>query len=225
MRRDPSTKVKIILRQEINYGCPIPGCGNPFLTWHHFDPPWSVKEHHDPKGMIALCTQHHPMADEGTFSNDQLRQFKTNPNPIEYIRGKFEWMSENCIIRLGGCYARDWCRITIVDTPILEVSKDQNNQTTISFLLKTEQDELAAIMTENFLNCPTQIIHDLSISASGNRIKIWFEERQIGFAFHYSRESPREIEQLIDEDTPEMPEFVRSPSPIDDIEVFYRELS
>ena len=57
MNRTPPKKVIQTLRQEVGFGCPVPNCGNPYLEWHHFDPPWSIENHHRPEGMIALCTQ------------------------------------------------------------------------------------------------------------------------------------------------------------------------
>jgi hypothetical protein len=53
--------VKEKLRTEVGYGCPI--CRSPFLTWHHFDPPYRVRPHNDPEGMIALCREHSDEAD------------------------------------------------------------------------------------------------------------------------------------------------------------------
>ena len=41
------------LRREVGFGCPV--CRSPFLTWHHFDPPYHVEEHWRHEGMIALC--------------------------------------------------------------------------------------------------------------------------------------------------------------------------
>ena len=225
MDRNPPPNVKRILRKEVNYGCPVPNCGSPFLSWHHFDPPWSVKEHHNPEGMIALCTQCHPMADSGAFSPAQLRCFKQNPNPIEFVKAKFPWMPENCIIRLGGCYAQDWCRISISGEPILEIRKDKVGLTTINFVLKNESNEILATMHENVFHALNDSIHDLAISASANRIKIWSEERCIGLEFHYSRMSATEIEKYIQKDTPVMPDFVGQPVPIENLKEFYIELS
>ena len=54
----------------------MPDCGSPYLTWHHFNPPWSERHHHDPDGMIALCLQHHEQADAGTFTVEQLRDLR-----------------------------------------------------------------------------------------------------------------------------------------------------
>ena len=72
MNRTPPKKVIQTLRQEVGFGCPIPNCGNPYLEWHHFDPPWSIENHHRPEGMIALCTQHHKNADNYAYTNEQL---------------------------------------------------------------------------------------------------------------------------------------------------------
>jgi hypothetical protein len=53
--RTPPIAVRRKLRQEVGFACPVPDCGSPYLTWHHFDPPWHVTPQHEPAGMIALC--------------------------------------------------------------------------------------------------------------------------------------------------------------------------
>ena len=67
------------LREEVAFGCPIDGCGSPYLTWHHFDPPWHVEQHHKFEGMVALCLQHHKEGDAGAFTPEQLRTLKEDP--------------------------------------------------------------------------------------------------------------------------------------------------
>jgi hypothetical protein len=37
--RRPYAHVVRQLRQEVGFRCPVDDCGNPYLTWHHFDPP------------------------------------------------------------------------------------------------------------------------------------------------------------------------------------------
>jgi len=103
MNRTPSANVRKILREEVNYGCPIPGCGSPFLTWHHFDPPWREHEHHNPEGMIALCAKHALMADSGIYTIDQLRYYKTNPFVKDQISALWPWEPENLVFLMGGC--------------------------------------------------------------------------------------------------------------------------
>src|SRR5215211_7582447 len=77
VNRTPPIEVRRELRREVGFGCPVDGCGSPYLTWHHFDPPWKERQHHDVVGMVALCREHHDKADVGAFTRQQLRQLKT----------------------------------------------------------------------------------------------------------------------------------------------------
>lgn len=99
MNRVPQIDVRRALRKEVGFGCPVKGCGSPYLTWHHFDPPWNEREHHEPAGMIALCREHHDKADAGAYNKEQLRELKNNSNTK--IIGRFDWM-RNCILAVVG---------------------------------------------------------------------------------------------------------------------------
>lgn len=112
MNREPPAEVRRILRREVGFGCPYPGCGNPYLYWHHFDPTWSEREHHDPAGMIALCGEHHPKADAGTFTKEQLRRFKRDgANRSEEVKARFDWMRNRLLAVVGGNF--------FFDTPVV----------------------------------------------------------------------------------------------------------
>jgi hypothetical protein len=103
MNRTPPTAVRRELKREVGFGCPVPYCGNPYLYWHHFDPPWDVRQHHDPDGMIALCGLHHPKADAGAYSKEQLREFKRRlAERAEEAKGRFEWMRHSLLGVVGG---------------------------------------------------------------------------------------------------------------------------
>ena len=105
MTRKPPAKVRKQLRQEVGFRCPVEGCGNPYLTWHHFDPPWHVENHHRPEGMIALCLDHAAKADGGAFTDDQLRTLKKNGRQrAEEVRGQFDWMRRDLLAVVGGCF-------------------------------------------------------------------------------------------------------------------------
>ena len=104
--RDPPSDVKLLLRKEVNFGCPVRfrrggGCGCPILTYHHFDPPWSSCHTHDPQGMIALCPKHHPHADGGLWTKAQLKTFKKNPFVNDVIHVAWPWTSETLIMKVG----------------------------------------------------------------------------------------------------------------------------
>jgi len=105
MNRRPPEKVKKILRSEIGFGCPIPGCGNPYLEWHHFDPPWHIENHHNPEGMIALCREHHIQADNGAFTADQLEEYKKQGKKNwKAVKGNFNWLRNRMLAVVGQCH-------------------------------------------------------------------------------------------------------------------------
>lgn len=85
--RTPPPDVREALRKEVGFGCPI--CRSPFLTYHHFNPPWREKEHHEPKGMIALCAKHHDSADRNTYSVEYLDRLKKGTIPLQRSRSFF----------------------------------------------------------------------------------------------------------------------------------------
>jgi hypothetical protein len=70
------------------------------LTYHHFDPAWGSRPHHDVNGMIALCLQHHKEADGGAFTIDQLLRLKKTALGWP-VRGRFNWQRERLFI-IGG---------------------------------------------------------------------------------------------------------------------------
>jgi hypothetical protein len=99
--REPPEDVKRQLRREIGFGCPIPGCRNPYLEYHHFDPEWHAEEHHRPAGLIPLCAEHHGKA--RAWTREQLREFKANAREgAGRLVGRFEWMRRDVITLVGG---------------------------------------------------------------------------------------------------------------------------
>lgn len=111
LSRDPGARVKRLLRQEVNFGCPVrysdgTGCGSPLLTYHHFDPPWKVMKSdpaasHNPDGIIALCPPHHTQADAGQWTNQQLKDFKRHPFVDDLLRVQWPWTPETLVVRAG----------------------------------------------------------------------------------------------------------------------------
>lgn len=114
LSRTPPPSVRRELRQEAGFGCPVEGCGNPYLEYHHFDPPWNIEKHHDPSRMIALCATHHAKAD--AWSVEQLRQMKSEAANSD-VRGRFEWMREDVLGVVGSNY--------YYETPNMVVFRDQ----------------------------------------------------------------------------------------------------
>jgi hypothetical protein len=100
LSRNPPAEVRRRLRAEVGFGCPVTGCDNPYLQYHHFDPPWHTRRHHDLQGMIALCAEHHAKADAGAFTTEQLRKMKSQPT--RPIQGRFDWLRNRVVSIIGG---------------------------------------------------------------------------------------------------------------------------
>ncbi len=99
MNRKPPVKVLKALRREVGFACPM--CGSPFLTWHHFDPPWRERKHHNPNGMIALCPEHAAHADGGHFTIEQMRGLKRPLDDSGIVSAKWPWAPEKALFILG----------------------------------------------------------------------------------------------------------------------------
>jgi len=65
--------------------------------------------------MIALCKDHHPIADGGAFTVEQLHAFKGNVAEAERVRGKFHWLRNRLLAVVGGNFYYETNRILVLD--------------------------------------------------------------------------------------------------------------
>lgn len=196
--RTPPHAVHQTLRQEVSYGCPVEGCRKPFLTWHHFDPPWSERQHHNPQGMLALCRTHHDFADRGGFLNGELRALKASQHSTDSITGHFPWAKRSLLTRLGGCYSGGSSAVLSVSkNPVIRVASDPSGQLSLSFILKAPDGEIVASMADNVFQSDPSSLHDLKCNASANSIKIWFAPKDIGLDLSFSRITIDELDSRL----------------------------
>jgi hypothetical protein len=183
MNREPPEGVKKELRKEVAYGCPISGCGSPYLTWHHFDPPWSVEEHHRAEGMIALCKEHHDQADAGAFTKEQLQVLKQK-SQAEYVSGKFNWMRQKLLFTGGGTGIFDpRIVLTIAGKKVIWFTRDDHGNFLLNLEILNSDGKLIFKMEENFwtiLESPT----DFVCPPSGRKINITYGD-QIRFTVEF----------------------------------------
>ncbi len=145
----PPAEVRKILRQEVNFGCPV--CGSPFLTWHHFDPPKRVSPHYRPEGMVALCLQHHKEADAGAYTIPQLKALKRYP----YLRNakltaKFNWRRQLILLEVGSNYYISPNHILrIADKDVIWISHDSFGLQAVSLNLRTANGDSILKMEAN----------------------------------------------------------------------------
>lgn len=194
MNRTPPSDVRRVLRQEVGFGCPVPGCGSPYLTWHHFDPPWNVREHHNPDGMIALCRLHHDAADAGAFTADQLRAFKIDGSAAATIRGQFHWLRNRLLAVVGGNFYYEQDRmIALDDVDVISFSRDEEGYLRLNVRVLSLKNEERAIIEENFWTSFGNPI-DLRAPPSGKELEIKYESGDYIFIQFLEIEN---IEQII----------------------------
>lgn len=141
-----------MLRAEVGFGCPVAGCGNPYLEWHHFDPPWHMQEHHNSAGMIALCGEHHKHADAGAFTTAQLRELKRDGEGRNEARqGRFNWLRNNLLAVVGGNFFYETPNIlTLRDEPAIWLSRDESGYLMVNLRMLTTSGEPRLRLEENF---------------------------------------------------------------------------
>lgn len=175
MNRVPPLEVRRSLRAEVGYGCPVPHCRKPYLEWHHFDPPWRMKQHHDPNGMIALCPEHHRKADSGAFTKEQLSQFKRNANRVDKdVIGRFDWLRNDLLAIVGGSFYYRTLRILVYrNQPIIWFNRDDKGNLLLNVRMLTTSNEDRAVIEDNFWikrGTPT----DLESPPSGKLLRIYY---------------------------------------------------
>ena len=174
MNRKPPTAVRRELRREVGFGCPIPGCGIPYLTWHHFDPEWHVEEHHRPEGMIALCLTHAGQADADAFEPEYLRSLKQMGRPqVDEIRGQLTWMRRRVLALIGGNWYYDTPVILqIGSTNAISFGRDQDGYLLLNLRMPTLSGQPRARIEENFFTVARDHVADIECAAGGRTITI-----------------------------------------------------
>ena len=204
--RTPPAEVKRILREEVGFGCPVSDCREPFLTWHHFDPTWSERNHHEPEGMIALCLRHHAMADKGVFSIAQLKALKQSSRSVEEVRAKFEWARPRQLIRLGGFYMGGREAVMepavgpYVERNFIGLRENPLGLLELSFVLRDQYVNRVAVMENNMFAARPERMFDLQVDVGATRIKIRQQKRSVLLDLQSSRKSPEELFEMLESD-------------------------
>jgi hypothetical protein len=188
MTRQPPAAVRHQLAEEVGFGCPVEGCGSPYLTWHHFDPPWAAKQHHDPAGMVALCRDHHPEADKGAFTTEQLRDFKrVGRDRSRALGARFNWMRESLLAVVGGnFYYETPIAIRVNDIPVVWFNRDESGRLLVNLQMLTTSGEPRMLMLDNFwmtegssereIVCPPSGSMVSAKYPNGDQLKVEFRE-------------------------------------------------
>tara|TARA_R110002096_G_scaffold68771_1_gene165677 strand:+ start:314 stop:1195 length:882 start_codon:yes stop_codon:yes gene_type:complete len=149
-RKSIPAKVKSILREEVGFGCPVKNCGNPYLEYHHFDPPVNIRAHNEPEGMIALCAQHHKKADGDAYTIEQLHELKKDKANARQVKGNLDWLRQDLLAVIGGIfYYETPIPILIDNKEVISIKRDKDGYLRLSVSMLSVQAEERLIIDSN----------------------------------------------------------------------------
>ena len=174
-RKSIPAKVKLILREEVGFGCPVKGCGNPYLEYHHFDPPVNIRAHNEPEGMIALCAQHHKKADGGSYTIPQLHNLKKDRTNAKLVRGNLDWLRNELLAVIGGnFYFETPIPVYIDNQEVIAIKRDKEGYLRLSVNMLSMQAEERLIINDNSwenIGSPT----DLRSPPQGKELEVTYK--------------------------------------------------
>ncbi len=192
-RTHPPEDVRRQLRREVNFRCPI--CGSPFLTYHHFDPPYRARPHHNPDGMIALCTECHAFADQGKYTDKQLRELKCKPNSS--LR-KFGWQRNELVVFAGGLYVNPRVYLRLKGRDIIWFNRDAYGNLLLNVDIRDESDNSVILIEENDLKeylCIEEIC-DIEIKPHGQELTIKASKVGVLFSIRFMNCEQETLKEL-----------------------------
>lgn len=150
-QRKPIPKsVKKELRAEVGFGCPVKGCGNPYLEYHHFDPPVNIRAHNEPQGMIALCAQHHKKADGGAYTTEQLHEFKKDKANASLVKGNLDWLRKDLLAVVGGNFYYETPKVITIDgIDLVSLIRDEEGYLRLNINMLSLESEERIIIEDN----------------------------------------------------------------------------
>lgn len=193
--RDPYERVKTELRQEVGFCCPVQVCGSPYLTWHHFDPPWRVEHHHRPEGMIALCRKHADKADNGSYTDDQLRELKRlGKSRAAEVRGRFDWMRQDLLAVVGrNFFYEERVIFQLANVPCIWFDRDEQGYLLLNFRMPTVGGSPRAQIDQNFWSVAPSV-EEVVCPPNGRLVEVKYSNGDKFRAEFYNAGSPAELD-------------------------------
>lgn len=164
------------LCSEVGFRCPIRDCGSPYLTFHHFSPPWREKHHHDPAGMIALCSNHAAKADGGYYPNEYLELLKVGrASSALPVVGEFDYLSRDLVAVVGSvAYYQVDTLVEINGEPCVFFNRDEDGFLLLNFKMPSMHGEPRAWMEDNVWTVDPGAAH-IDCPPRGRYLKVDFD--------------------------------------------------
>jgi hypothetical protein len=102
--------------------------------------------------MIALCGKHHPQADGGAYTTEQLREMKAlGAAANREVHGRLEWMREDLLTVVGGnFYYETPAPVRFRDRKVVGLSRDEHGQLLLETNMLSASQAPRMTIEENF---------------------------------------------------------------------------
>lgn len=193
LSRTPPAEMRRHLRKEVNYGCPI--CRSPFLTWHHFDPPWPQCHAHKEEGIIALCPTCHQQAEGGAYTNQYLHELKVT-HILEPPLGSLPWHIKSALINFGGNFffaqSATIFSVRVARQEVFSMQIDESGYLRLNASIWNSKDALVLRLIENDIVSYLENIGDLECTAQARKLSVVSKENDARFSLEFKRANPDE---------------------------------
>jgi hypothetical protein len=124
--------------------------------------------------MIALCLQHHKQADVGTYTIEQLREFKAQGRAqASSIAGRFDWMRRDILAVVGGSYYYRIPAIVVInDVPAVWFTHNEAGELRLNFKMPSIDSRQRATILDNAWEIPPEGVETLICPPNGREISV-----------------------------------------------------
>ena len=133
--------------------------------------------------MIALCREHADKADNGSFTDEQLRRFKAEGRGRgRAVSGRFEWMRRDLLAHVGGnAYLRTPVVLEVGGEKAIWFNRNEHDELLLNFDLPSLSTTPRASIRDNVWTVSPDNVAELICPPSGRKLYIEYAN---GDLFH-----------------------------------------
>jgi len=146
--------------------------------------------------MIALCREHADKADNGAFTDDQLRELKREgKSRAAQARGRFDWMRQDLLSVVGRNFFYEQRVIfQIAEVPCIWFDRDEAGYLLLNFKMPTISSCPRAQIDQNFWSVPPAV-DEVICPPSGRLIEVKYPNGDKFRAEFFNAYSPNELDR------------------------------
>jgi hypothetical protein len=144
--------------------------------------------------MIALCREHADKADNGSFTDDQLRKMKREGRArgLE-VRGRFDWMRQDLLAAVGGnFFYQTNVILELGPTRCIWFDRDDEGYLLLNFKMPTLTGQVRAQIDQNIWSVVPEV-SEVVCPPSGRLVEVSYNNGDKFRAEFYDVASPDEL--------------------------------